>query len=617
MHIARTFFPFAASVSLALFGCALPHAKHRYPEVAEAASETRSSKSSADGVETLIRVDHEGNVYRRSDEPRAASAASLTKEKDAAQQASPTSARRNTLRQPPEADAANTTASKNYGDLASAIDEPQVDAARVAELVAAHARTSTPIENIEDENNASQQVAASTTATINPPDDGKPTSVQPASHTVPQSVGEPVEPKIVTLPAGVFPTVVRSTRFELEYDDKVLGDAGIAKVELYGTRDAGRTWHKLGEDDDHRSPYTVEMPEEGVFGFRIAVAGKNGLASRAPKSGELPELWVRVDLSEPMFRANLRPAGETVAKDQASSASASPSDNPVAAPAEKPTIQHSSTVAQVSLTEEIAPSSLESADWKAHLTQAIAAAELQLNNDRAAGNSAPLTDEQRQQLSAHLRMLYLAAGRHEDAIKSTSQDDKLQNEFWSHQMHGLKLLVEPTQAPVGRQASAALAELHEAVDKLAAISELQVKNLSFCTAANSFGVYETTIEGTTWKHNDYSKRKFEPEQPIVLYFEIANFASEQTASREFPDGAWRTSLRGSYTIVDSSGSPVEQRELKLKDDLSRNRRHDYYVAYKSWIPKLNPGQYSLELLVEDSIAGKIGTSSIDFEVVAR
>jgi hypothetical protein len=213
-------------------------------------------------------------------------------------------------------------------------------------------------------------------------------------------------------------------------------------------------------------------------------------------------------------------------------------------------------------------------------------------------------------------MMYLAAGRHEDAIKNTPHDDTEQNEFWGHQMHGLKLLVETTQAPAARQASAALAELRDASDKLAAMSELRVNRLSFCTSASSFGVYETKIEGTTWKHSDYAQRKFEPEQPIVLYFEVANFASEQTSSREYPDGAWRTSLRGSYTIVDSSGSPVEQRELQLKDDVCRNRRHDYYVAYKSWIPKLNPGQYSLELLVEDAIARKIGTSSIDFEVVA-
>ena len=49
----------------------------------------------------------------------------------------------------------------------------------------------------------------------------------------------------------------------------------------------------------------------------------------------------------------------------------------------------------------------------------------------------------------------------------------------------------------------------------------------------------------------------------------------------------------------------------------RERRHDYFVAYKTWMPQLNPGRYTLELLVEDAIAGKIGTSTIDFEIVSR
>ena len=104
---------------------------------------------------------------------------------------------------------------------------------------------------------------------------------------------------------------------------------------------------------------------------------------------------------------------------------------------------------------------------------------------------------------------------------------------------------------------------------------------------------------------------------MVLYFEVNNFTSEQHTSREYPDGAWKTALQGSYTILDHNGRPLERREMKLRDDICRNRRHDYFVAYKTWMPKLNPGRYTLELLIEDAIAGKIGTSTIDFEIVAR
>lgn len=446
-----------------------------------------------------------------------------------------------------------------------------------------------------------------------------------------------------TFPPGVTPTVVRSKKFTLEYDDEVLGPDGIARVELYGTLDAGRTWHKLGEDSDRQSPYVVDMPQAGVYGFRIAVAGHNGLASRPPKDGDKPELWVQVDLSEPMFRGNLRTPESAIAsnsnenKTELRPTDASP-QRMVAKPAS----------ADVQPAAHVTPLPPASDDWQTHLDRAIALAELQLASDApTAGapeeqfaqslqkmlgsgdendperdvqqaSASSLTDADKARLDARLRLLYLAAGRREDAIRSSRHQPTEQNEFWSHELHGLDLLMTETdRTSAARQAAAALVEFRDAADKLAAVSELQVRNLTFCTAAHSFGVYETSIEGANWKHTDYREKKFEPDQPVVLYFEVSNFENEQHTSREFPDGAWRTSLRGSYTIIDPAGRPVERRELKLRDDICRNRRHDYFVAYKTWIPKLNPGRYTLELLVEDAIAGKIGTTTIDFEIVGR
>ncbi len=447
-----------------------------------------------------------------------------------------------------------------------------------------------------------------------------------------------------TPPPGIEPTVVRSTKFTLEYDDEVLGPDGIARVELYGTLDAGRTWHKLGEDSDRRSPYVVDMPQAGVYGFRIAVAGHNGLASRPPKDGDKPELWVQVDLSEPMFRGNLR-TPESAAASNANESKAELRPNDASAPR---TVAKPAS-GEVQPAARITPLPPENDDWQTHLDRAIALAEQQLASDvatagtpqeqfaqslqkmlgnggepndpentvqQAGANS--LSDADKARLDARLRLLYLAAGRREDAIRSSRHQSTEQSEFWSHELHGIDLLMAETdRTPAARQAAAALVEFRDAANKLAAVSELQVRNLTFCTAAHSFGVYETSIEGANWKHTDYREKKFEPDQPVVLYFEVNNFENQQHTSREFPDGAWRTSLRGSYTIIDPAGRPVERRELKLRDDICRNRRHDYFVAYKTWIPKLNPGRYTLELLVEDALAGKIGTTTIDFEIVSR
>ena len=443
----------------------------------------------------------------------------------------------------------------------------------------------------------------------------------------------------VEVPPGVTPTVVHAPRFKLEYDDQLLGAGGIARVELYGTRDNGRTWQRLGEDKDRRSPYDVDVEEDGLYGFRIAVAGKNGLASRPPKNGELPELWVKVDRRQPAFVGNLRASEGEVhiadTEDNSSSPMDAPAEDDQQNSSRKTVGNQNKPAGGVQQANFEAPANKDSdapqdsaddnVDWQTHLAKAIAGAQAELagdvetsEEDSSSRRESQLSEDHKARLAAHLRMLHLVGGRHDEAIRNSPHHSTQENEYWSHQMHSLHLLTsDDSKLPPSRRSAAALAQLQGATDKLGAISELRIANLTFCTAAHSFGVYETKIAGDQWKNSDYREAKFEPEQPVVLYFEVNNFISEQHTSRDYPDGAWRTSLKGSYTILDRDGRPLDRRELQLRDDICRNRRHDYFVAYKTWMPDINPGHYTLELLIEDTIAEKIGTSTIDFQIVAQ
>jgi len=103
-------------------------------------------------------------------------------------------------------------------------------------------------------------------------------------------------------PPGVNPRMVNSRRIELEYDVESIGSSGIAQVELWATRDAGRSWSILGRDADKQSPYVVQVDEEGIYGFRIVIETANGLRSPTPQSGDLPEVWVGVDVTKPTAR---------------------------------------------------------------------------------------------------------------------------------------------------------------------------------------------------------------------------------------------------------------------------------------------------------------------------
>jgi hypothetical protein len=98
------------------------------------------------------------------------------------------------------------------------------------------------------------------------------------------------------------PRLVNSKSFEMDYEIQSVGPSGISKVELWGTRDAGRTWTSYGTDNDNRSPMRVKVEGEGLYGFRISVQSGSGLASALPRSGDQPEVLIAVDLTKPNVR---------------------------------------------------------------------------------------------------------------------------------------------------------------------------------------------------------------------------------------------------------------------------------------------------------------------------
>jgi hypothetical protein len=95
----------------------------------------------------------------------------------------------------------------------------------------------------------------------------------------------------------------------LHYDVETIGPQGIAKVELWGTRDGGRSWENWGVDPDRTTPFLVEVDKEGLYGFRVVIAGNNGLASTVPAAGDVADVWIGVDATRPVGRITSAPYG--------------------------------------------------------------------------------------------------------------------------------------------------------------------------------------------------------------------------------------------------------------------------------------------------------------------
>jgi hypothetical protein len=106
-------------------------------------------------------------------------------------------------------------------------------------------------------------------------------------------------PFLAYLPPDEKPRMVNSRVFELDYDLQSVGPSGVSRVELFGTRDGGRTWRSFGVDSDNRSPMTVRVDEEGLYGFQIVVTSGAGLGDPPPKGGDKPSIWIGVDLTRP------------------------------------------------------------------------------------------------------------------------------------------------------------------------------------------------------------------------------------------------------------------------------------------------------------------------------
>ncbi|MCM2373715.1 hypothetical protein [Aporhodopirellula aestuarii] len=90
-----------------------------------------------------------------------------------------------------------------------------------------------------------------------------------------------------------------SNQFSLDYEIEAIGGRGVDEIELYGTTDGGQTWKKWGSDPDRVSPFDIETNGEGIFGFQIVVVASNGLMSPRPLAGDVPDIVVVVDQTEP------------------------------------------------------------------------------------------------------------------------------------------------------------------------------------------------------------------------------------------------------------------------------------------------------------------------------
>ncbi len=99
-------------------------------------------------------------------------------------------------------------------------------------------------------------------------------------------------------------------------------------------------------------------------------------------------------------------------------------------------------------------------------------------------------------------------------------------------------------------------------------------------------------------------RQFQPGQTVLVYCEVQNFNSELT---QHENGLLHvTRLTSVCSIVDHTGNVVDQYRFPEIYDESPEQRDNFYVYFPIRFRSLEPGEYSMEIAIQEGIHGKAG-----------
>ena len=152
----------------------------------------------------------------------------------------------------------------------------------------------------------------------------------------------------------------------------------------------------------------------------------------------------------------------------------------------------------------------------------------------------------------------------------------------------------------------ALAELKK---ELAKEPQLRLSHAALSSRVSGFGAYDE------FKKNKAGRYVFlaHSRQQAVVYVEIEEFQSELNTNSE-----WVTELSQQLVIFsDRDGIPVWRQSWRPVVDVTKNRRHDFFVVQVITLPdKLSVGRYQFKISVRDERSGAEAEATLEMDMVA-
>lgn len=213
----------------------------------------------------------------------------------------------------------------------------------------------------------------------------------------------------------------------------------------------------------------------------------------------------------------------------------------------------------------------------------------------------PVREAEWRRTHADMRLLQLIADQPGEAAAVIPGLPPSEQEYWQALMLALVYSRDHNAAaPQPQRMQEAVDQLRVAVRRLQTAAELRIRRLTFCNSIHGFGSFDAFPSAT-----------FRPGQPVLLYAELDNFQSSQTAS-----GTYRTEFSAVLQILRREDSEVlETIRLPAIPDETVSERTDYYQSYELTIPAhLRPGSYVVRLNVQDQLDGRRAEATAAFDV---
>ncbi len=203
-----------------------------------------------------------------------------------------------------------------------------------------------------------------------------------------------------------------------------------------------------------------------------------------------------------------------------------------------------------------------------------------------------------------LRMLYLLSGREADAFAPIDGIPTATQDIVLAQLRSFDAARTVSINDPATSANAQLEAMRNLQEKLREQADLQVPKVVLCTEIVAFG-----------KYTPFASTDFEAgyDHDVVLYVEVDNFKSEQTAG-----GQYRTKFAARVSMLSKDGEQlstfVEEPNI---EDINRRPRRDFFMSFGPFtIPGVFPaGEYVIKVQVDDLLANKTNSNKTSFRLV--